>query len=62
MKKEVVNVPADVFVCSAAISYNGPFTGIFRKNLIDYWITIIGAKDLPMSLDFQISKVLGDPL
>ncbi len=62
MKREVVNVPVDVFVATAAISYNGPFTGIFRKSLIDYWVTIIGAKDLPMSADFQITKILGDPL
>ena len=62
MKSEVVNVGADVFVSAAAISYNGPFTGSFRKSLIDYWITIVGSKDLPMSNDYQISKVLGDPL
>jgi hypothetical protein len=44
-----VNVPIDVFVSAAAISYNGPFVGSFRKNLIDYWITVISAKDLPMT-------------
>ena len=52
----------DVFISTAAISYNGPFTGAYRKNLVDYWITVISAKDLPMSPDFQITKVLGDPL
>ena len=62
MKGQVVNVPADVFISAAAISYNGPFTGTYRKNLVDYWITIVGAKDIPMSADFQIAKVLGDPL
>ncbi|CAM6005415.1 unnamed protein product [Sphagnum balticum] len=62
MKIENVNVPVDVFVCTAAISYNGPFVGSFRKSLIDYWVTVINAKDLPMSVEFQISKVLGDPL
>lgn len=58
----MVNIPMDVFISTAAISYNGPFTGVFRKNLLDYWITVISAKDLPMSADFQIAKVLGDPL
>lgn len=62
MKGEIVNVPIDVFISAAAISYNGPFVGSYRKNLLDYWVTVIGAKDLPMSSDFQISKVLGDPL
>ena len=55
-------MPADVFISSAAISYNGPFTGPYRKSLLDYWITLINAKDLPMSQDFQINKTLGDPL
>lgn len=49
IKSEMVNVPIDVFVSAAAISYNGPFVGSFRKSLIDYWITVIGAKDLPMT-------------
>jgi dynein heavy chain len=62
MRSESVNIPIDVFISSAAISYNGPFVGSFRKNLIDYWITVINAKDLSMSSEFQISKVLGDPL
>lgn len=62
MQAEIVNVPIDVFISTAAISYNGPFTGTFRKSLLDYWITVISAKDLPMSSDFQIAKVLGDPL
>ena len=62
MKDTIINVPTDVFLCSAAISYNGPFTGTFRKSLLDYWITLISAKDLPLSQDFQITKTLGDPL
>lgn len=62
MKERIINIPTDVFLSSAAISYNGPFTGQFRKNLLDYWITLISAKDLPLSQDFQITKTLGDPL
>lgn len=62
MRDIVICVPTDVFLCSAAISYNGPFTGLYRKNLIDYWTTLVNAKDLPISEDFQIIKTLGDPL
>lgn len=49
MRETVICVPTDVFLCAAAISYNGPFTGAYRKNLIDYWISIMNAKDLPIS-------------
>lgn len=62
MKDMIISIPTDVFLCSAAISYNGPFTGPYRKNLLDYWTTLIHAKDLPLSQDFQIIKTLGDPL
>lgn len=62
MKESIICIPTDIFLCSAAISYNGPFTGAYRKNLLDYWITLINAKDLPISQEFQISKILGDPL
>ena len=62
MKNTITNIPTDVFLSSAAISYNGPFTGAFRKNLLDYWSTLINAKDLPLTQDFQITKTLGDPL
>lgn len=49
MKDMIICIPTDVFLCSAAISYNGPFTGPYRKNLLDYWTTLIHAKDLPLS-------------
>ena len=62
MKDDIMCIPTDVFLSSAAISYNGPFTGTYRKNLLDYWITLINAKDLPLSQDFQITKTLGNPL
>lgn len=62
MKDQIISVPTDVFLSSAAISYNGPFTGSFRKSLLDYWTSLISAKDLPLSADFQITKTLGDPL
>lgn len=44
MSSEVVNLPLDVFVSAAAISYNGPFTGTYRKNLVDYWKSVINSK------------------
>ncbi len=49
MSSEVINLPLDVFISVASISYNGPFTGYHRKNLTDYWKTVINSKDLPIS-------------
>ena len=44
MREVVLNLPIDVFLSTACISYNGPFTGTFRKSLLDYWITLVNAK------------------
>lgn len=42
-------LPADVFVSCACISYNGPFSGVFRKELVDKWVGLIKMKELPIS-------------
>ena len=49
MSSEVKNLPLDVFVSAASISYNGPFTGPYRKSLVDYWKSVISSKELPFS-------------
>lgn len=56
------NLPLDVFIAAASISYNGPFTGSYRKSLLDYWKSVINSKELPLSDDCSVSKTLGDPL
>ena len=35
LTSEIEQLMGDVFLSSASISYNGPFTGIFRKELTD---------------------------
>lgn len=62
MSSEVVNLPLDVFISAASISYNGPFTGPYRKSLLDYWKGVINSKELPITEDVSVSKTLGDPL
>ena len=34
---EIENLFGDIFIASASIAYNGPFTGIYRKELVDKW-------------------------
>jgi dynein heavy chain len=62
MRTTIENLPADVFVSCACISYNGPFSGSFRKELVDKWVSLIKMKDLPISENYQITKTLGDPI
>jgi dynein heavy chain len=34
---EIENLFGDVFLATASISYNGPFTGIYRNELVSRW-------------------------
>lgn len=36
---EIENLVGDVFLSAAAISYNGPFTGPYRAELVSKWIS-----------------------
>ena len=38
MSDEIEDLFGDVFLAAAQISYAGPFTGIYRKELLDIWI------------------------
>jgi|JI6StandDraft_1071083.scaffolds.fasta_scaffold12359_5 dynein heavy chain len=62
MRGTIECLPADVFVSCACISYNGPFSGTFRKELVDRWVGLIKMKELPISENYQITKTLGDPI
>jgi dynein heavy chain len=37
LSSEIEQLIGDVFLSAASISYNGPFTGVFRKELNDEW-------------------------
>ena len=38
MSDEIEDLFGDVFLAAAQISYVGPFTGIYRKELLDIWM------------------------
>lgn len=52
----------NVFIASAMISYLGPFTGSYRKEMITEWLEWAAENKIPHSEDFSLSEVGGDPL
>lgn len=38
LNSEIENCFGDVFLASSSISYNGPFTGLFRNELDQKWL------------------------
>ena len=47
LASEIEALMGDVFLSSASISYNGPFTGIFRKELTDQWNQLTNEYKIP---------------
>mmetsp|Transcript_1422 Transcript_1422/g.4304 ORF Transcript_1422/g.4304 Transcript_1422/m.4304 type:complete len:1452 (+) Transcript_1422:2-4357(+) len=62
IKQEITNLTGDVFLSSAAISYYGPFTGVYRNEIVDAWLK--SAKDLgiPCGDSFDLRHTMGNPV
>jgi dynein heavy chain len=59
---EIENLVGDVFLSAAAISYNGPFTGPYRTDLVTQWVAKVNELQIPVSENFSLIRTLGDPM
>jgi dynein heavy chain, axonemal len=62
MVKEIEELVGNVFISSACISYFGGFTGVYRQKLVDKWLESVKEKGIPVSENFSLIKVMGDPV
>lgn len=62
LEGELENLFGDVFLCVAGISYNGPFTGVYRDELIKVWGENLSEYCIPWSEKYDIVKTLGEPM
>jgi dynein heavy chain len=56
------NVVGDTFLSSACISYYGPFTGVYRNQLVQNWMVKASELKIPVSDNFDLQEVMGDPM
>ena len=59
---EIERLVGNVFLSCACISYFGPFTGTYRVKLVSSWVEECLELKIPTSEDFDLVKVLGDPV
>ena len=59
---EIENLVGNVFLSCACISYFGAFTGIYRKVLVEKWVSSCLNKGIPTSEEFSLIKIMGDPV
>lgn len=62
LASEIENLFGDVFLSTAQISYNGPFTGLYRHELMENWLGLIKDHGIPTSEHYNLVKTMGDPM
>jgi dynein heavy chain len=60
--EEIKLLLGNVFIAGATISYLGPFTGPFRAELVQQWLSKANELEIPHSEAYTFENVLGDPV
>jgi len=60
--KQITNLIGDVFLSAAALSYYGPFTGSYRDQLVEQWLSKLKSIELPSSDEFLIEDILSNKM
>ncbi|KAL6467190.1 hypothetical protein MHYP_G00249940 [Metynnis hypsauchen] len=60
-QQEINNVIGNVFIAAACVAYYGAFTSHYRQLLIQQWISRCQALGIPISNNFSLIGILGDP-
>tara|TARA_B110000091_G_C13815478_1_gene477476 strand:- start:105 stop:4382 length:4278 start_codon:yes stop_codon:yes gene_type:complete len=56
----ITKLVGDVFIASASVSYYGPFTGIFRAQMIKSWVAMCQGLTIPISDTADLKGVYND--
>ena len=62
ISEDIEKLVGNVFLSSACISYLGAFTGLYRKDMTDKWITYCIELSIPTSETFSLVKTMGQPV
>ncbi|KAM9314768.1 dynein axonemal heavy chain 6 [Pholidichthys leucotaenia] len=61
LEQEIINVVGNVFIAAACVAYYGAFTSHYRQLLIDQWIIQCQKLNIPISSNFSLISILGNP-
>ncbi|XP_076873752.1 dynein axonemal heavy chain 6 isoform X2 [Brachyhypopomus gauderio] len=61
LEQDIHNVIGNVFIAAACVAYCGAFTSHYRQLLIDQWILRCQELGIPISANFSLIGILGDP-
>ena len=60
LKNDKIQLIGDVFLGTASISYIGPFTGLFRDQILEEWTEKLNEFKIPFSPKYKLTSTLGD--
>ena len=60
LNKSKVYIIGDAFLSSACIAYHGPFTGIYRQNILDKWMATLEHLKIKFSPNYAFEDAVGD--
>ncbi|KAM4603925.1 LOW QUALITY PROTEIN: dynein axonemal heavy chain 6-like [Polymixia lowei] len=61
LEQEIYNAVGNVFIAAACVAYYGAFTSHYRQLLIDQWMAQCQELAIPISSNFSLINILGDP-
>ena len=50
----------NILLASASVAYNGPFTSVYRNNLVKDWKNKCKDLDIPVSEDYLLERILSE--
>ncbi|KAL8592235.1 hypothetical protein ACOMHN_030910 [Nucella lapillus] len=56
------NLIGNVLISAGVIAYLGPFTAAFRDSCTTDWVKQCQSKQIPVSADFSLTTILGEPI
>lgn len=62
MDVEMEKLVGNVFISCGCISYYGAFTGVYREQMVTAWLNECKKRKIPISEDYNIIKVMGNPV
>ncbi|CAK8992470.1 unnamed protein product [Durusdinium trenchii] len=62
IRQDIINLTGDVFLSAASISYYGPFTGVYRNDIVDAWLKELKNLQIPSGDSFDLREVMGNPV
>ena len=62
LSKVLFNITGDVLVSAGLMSYLGPFTSLYRGEIIESWAKFARERKIPGSAVFDFVKTMGNPI